>query len=218
MGSDGLSQWAGRGRGLTRRRGPRRWRAVSRRWERRSAFRVGAWARIIGKVDHVSGFYFYVECNAWGGGGSDAGDTQDECAGTISDHVVAAVEQFGLHLGGAAGGHGDGAHRALAHMLEDVRLGEVTAEGFAGGANGLRGLELGFAFAGGEQFDGAAGLLGDSAGLVDGLDGRSGLDGGECGRCWYFACHPRSRRVFAAVSNVLKHHIGLLSGVASGRV
>src|SRR6266436_1096540 len=55
-------------------------------------------------------------------------------------------------------------------------LEEVTAEGFAGGANGLCGLHLGFAFAGGEQFDGAAGLLGDSAGLVDGLDWRSGLD------------------------------------------
>ena len=58
-------------------------------------------------------------------------------------------------------------------------LGEVTAEGFAGGTDGCRGLGLGFAFAGGEQFDGAPRLLGDSAGLVDGLDGRSGLDGGE---------------------------------------
>jgi hypothetical protein len=81
--------------------------------------------------------------------------------------------------GGAACGHGDGAHRALTHEFEDVGLGEVTAEGFAGSPDGYRGLDLGFAFAGGEQFDGAARLLGDSAGLVDGVGGRSGLDGGK---------------------------------------
>jgi hypothetical protein len=61
-----------------------------------------------------------------------------------------------LTSAGASGGHGDSAHGALAHEFEDVGLGEVTAEGFAGGADGYRGLGLGFAFAGGEHFDGAA--------------------------------------------------------------
>ena len=118
---------------------------------------VGAWARVmVGQVDDISGFDFDIHGEAWGGGRRDAGDAQDEGAATISDHVVGAVEKLGLHLGGAACGHGDSAHPALTHEFEDVGLGEVTAEGFAGSPDGYRGLDLRFAFAGGEQLTAAS--------------------------------------------------------------
>jgi hypothetical protein len=53
--------------------------------------------------------------------------------------------EFGLHLGGAAGGHGNGADGALAHEFEDVRLGESAVGRFASEANLLGRFGLGFA-------------------------------------------------------------------------
>jgi len=53
--------------------------------------------------------------------------------------------EFGLHLVGAAGGHGNGADGALAHEFEDVRLGESAVGRFASEANLLGRFGLGFA-------------------------------------------------------------------------
>jgi hypothetical protein len=74
----------------------------------------------------------------------------------VARDAVAAIEQFGFHLGGARGTDLDRANGALAHVLDDVGLGQRPTKGFAGEPYLLGGLGFGFAFAGRQEVDGAA--------------------------------------------------------------